>query len=202
MEVTKRIRVRCYTIKEAEFIMLFLVKNGFEGETYFYRNCCLFAQFALDTDGVCFVGIALSRGASMRVSNLHDSVARKDYIEVSKSKFISEITKFKLLLRKPWKDGDILIHNNCPHCYAVFKKYKDNDAFEAYFILDHKDAFFDATAFVEHYHFAYTKEIESLPLLFTFLMGALNEAGLCLPKNVERNPLPDNETKRLEEGDD
>lgn len=186
MEVTKRIRVRCYTMKEARFIMHLLVKNGFEGVTNdSYRDCDLFAWSAFDSDGVCFVGIALSRGASMRVSNLHDSVARKDYVEVSKSKFISEITKFKQLLRKPWKDGDILIHNNCPHCYAVFKKYKDNDAFEAYFILDHKDAFFDATAFVEHYHLAYTKEIEDLPLLFTFLMGALNEAGLCLPRKVE-----------------
>ena len=99
MEVTKRIRVRCYTMKEARFIMHFLVKNGFEGVTNdSYRDCDLFAWSAFDSDGVCFVGIALSRGASMRVSNLHDSVARKDYVEVSKSKFISEVTKFTQLL--------------------------------------------------------------------------------------------------------
>lgn len=93
---TKRIRVKCYTMKEARFIMLFLVKNGFEGVTNdSYRDCDLFAWSAFDSDGVCFVGIALSRGASMRVSNLHDSVARKDYVEVSKSKFISEVSNFR-----------------------------------------------------------------------------------------------------------
>lgn len=188
MEVTKRIRVRCYTMKEARFIMHFLVKNGFEGVTNdSYRDCDLFAWSAFDSDGVCFVGIALSRGASMRVSNLHDSVARKDYIEVSKSKFISEITKFKQLLRKPWKDGDILIDNGYPKDYAVFRKYNNDDTFEAYFILEDKTAHFDETAYVEDYHLANTKEVENLPMLFCFLMGKLNKAGLCLPKKGGRN---------------
>lgn len=103
----KRIRVRCYTMKEARFIMLFLIKCHFEGVTNdSYRDCDLFAWSAFNSDGVCFVGIALSRGASMRVSNLHDTYARKNYLEVSKSKFLEEVGKFfvrewkKKLIRK------------------------------------------------------------------------------------------------------
>lgn len=122
----------------------------------------------------------------MRVSNLHDSVARKDYVEVSKSKFISEVTKFKQLLRKPWKDGDILVCSRYPNCYAVFKKYIDNNTFDAYFIYDNKNAYFDATAFSEAYHLASAKELEGLPRLFLYLMKYLNDAGLCLPKKVNK----------------
>ena len=96
MKKIKRIRVRCYTMKEAKFIMLLLIKQGFEGVTNdSYRDCDLFAWSAFDSDGVCFVGIELLTGASMRVSNLHDSVSRKEYTEVSKSKFISEVTNFR-----------------------------------------------------------------------------------------------------------
>lgn len=105
-------------------------------------------------------------------------------------------------LPQQWEDGDILIHNNYPHCYAVFKKRKDYDTFEAYFVLDNKNAYFDATVSSGHYRLANAKEIEGLPLLFTFLMGALNKAGFCLPKNVAQNPLPDNKINRLEDGDD
>ena len=90
------------------------------------------------------------------------------------------------LPRRQWNDGDILVNDRYTHCYAVFKKYKDNDTFEAYFILDNKDAYFDATASVEHYRLANTKELEGLPRLFVLLMGALNEVGLCLPKEVEQ----------------
>jgi len=106
------------------------------------------------------------------------------------------------LPRGRWKDGDVLVNNKFSGCYAVFKKYNNDGTFEVYFTLDQKTAHFDTAAFVEAFHLATTAEIENLPLLFCFLMGRLNEAGLCLPKNVERNPLPDNETKRLEESDD
>ena len=186
-EKIKRIRVRCYTMKEARFIMHFLMENGFEGVTNdSYRDCDLFAWSAFDSDGVCFVGIALLRGASMRVSNLHDSVARKDYVEVSKSKFISEITKFKQLLRKPWHDGDILVCKRYPNCYAVFKRYDVNDTFDAYFIYDNKNIYLDATAFTEAYRLASAKDTEGLPRLFSYLMKYLNDAGLCLPKKIEQ----------------
>lgn len=38
--------------------------------------------------------------------------------------------------------------------------------------------------FAEAYHLANAKDIENLPRLFCYLMGYLNEAGLCLPKKV------------------
>ena len=88
------------------------------------------------------------------------------------------------LSRQQWKDGDILVCSRYPNCYAVFKKYDVNDTFDAYLIFDNKNAYFDATAFAEAYHRASTQELKSAPRIFTFLMGALNEAGLCLPKEV------------------
>ncbi len=106
------------------------------------------------------------------------------------------------LPQKQWKDGDVLVNNNYPSSYAVFKKYNDNGTFEAYFTLDQKTAHFDTAAYVEAFHLASAEELENLPRLFSFLMGNLNEVGLCLPKNVAQNPLPDNEIKRLKEGDD
>ena len=181
MEATKRIRVRCYTMKEARFIMLFLVENVFEGVTNdSYRDCDLFAWSAFDSDGVCFVGIELSRGASMRVSNLHDSVARKDYIEVSKSKFMSEITKFKQLLRKPWKDGDILIDDSDPKSYAVFKKYGTGLIFRAYFVLIDKTAYFDTLANVRHYHLANEEEKKVFHMQYSRLWSNMKAANTVL----------------------
>lgn len=76
----------------------------------------------------------------------------------------------------PWKDGDILVCNRYPNCYAVFKKYIDNNTFEAYFIYDNKNVYFDATAFAEAYRLASAKNIEGLPRLFRSLMVYLNES--------------------------
>ena len=89
---------------------------------------------------------------------------------------------------RPWEDGDTLIDNGYPKDYAVFRKYNNDDTFEAYFVLAGKTADFDATAYVEDYHCATTEELKAVPRLFTFLMGALNEAGLCLPKKVSLKP--------------
>lgn len=116
----------------------------------------------------------------------HDNQIVGSFIDFELAQVIMDNYREIELLRKPWNEGDILVNDRYTHCYAVFKKYKENDTFEAYFILDNKNAYFDATASVEHYRLANTKEIEGLPLLFTFLMGALNEAGLCLPKEVEQ----------------
>lgn len=84
----------------------------------------------------------------------------------------------------PWKDGDILVDSNYPGNYSVFKKYNNYGTFEAYFFLEGKTALFDNTAYVEGYHLASEKEMKNLPPLFSLLMGALNNAGLCLPKKV------------------
>ena len=115
----------------------------------------------------------------------HDNHITSALIDSEIGAIIMDNYKEIKLTREPWKDGNILVNDRYIHCYAVFKKYKDNDTFEAYFILDNKNAYFDATASVGHYRLADTKEIEGLPLIFTFLMGALNNAGLCLPKKVE-----------------
>ena len=86
-------------------------------------------------------------------------------------------------LPQQWKDGDILVDDGDPKSYAVFKEYnKEFNAFRAYFILNNKTAYFDTPANVGHYHLASAEEIKSLPLLFCFLMGKLNDAGLCLLK--------------------
>ena len=106
------------------------------------------------------------------------------------------------LPQRRWKDGDILIDNNDPKSYAVFKEYNKDHTFGAYFILINKTAYFNTSASVETFHRATTEELKTVPRLFVLLMGALNEAGLCLPKNVAQSHLPDNEAKRLEEGDD
>lgn len=90
------------------------------------------------------------------------------------------------LPQRQWNDGDILVCNRYPNCYAVFKKYIDNNTFDAYFIYDNKNAYFDATVFSGDYHRASAKEIEGLPRLFSYLMAYLNASGLCLPKEVNK----------------
>lgn len=87
----------------------------------------------------------------------------------------------------PWKNGDILIDDSEPKSYAVFKEYKEFHAFRAYFVLNNKTAYFDTPANVGHYHLASEEEIKNLPPLFSLLMGALNEVGLCLPKEVGKS---------------
>ena len=93
------------------------------------------------------------------------------------------------LPQRQWEDGDILIYDRYPYCYAVFKKYKGNNTFEAYFIYDNKNVYFDATAFSEAYRLANAKEIEGLPILFSYQMAYLNNAGLCLPKARSTNKI-------------
>lgn len=66
----------------------------------------------------------------------------------------------------------------------MFKKYNGDNIFEAHFVFYEKAAHFDTLENVEHYHLASEEEIKNLPPLFSLLMGALNNAGLCLPKKV------------------
>ena len=86
----------------------------------------------------------------------------------------------------PWKNGYILIDDSKPKCYAVFKEYNKGHTFEAYFILINKTAYFNTSASVETFHLASAEELKEVPRLFTFLVRALKEAGLCLPKKVEQ----------------
>ena len=94
--------------------------------------------------------------------------------------------EIKLPQRQEWKEGDILVDDSNPKSYAVFKEYGKGVAFRAYFFLCDKIVYFDTTASVTHYHLANAEELENLPRLFSFLMGNLNEVGLCLPKKVDQ----------------
>ena len=62
-----------------------------------------------------------------------------------------------------WKDGDVLICDKWPGQCAVFKKYREDGAFETYLTFDDDGISFNATAPVELYHLASGKELRSLP---------------------------------------
>ena len=65
-----------------------------------------------------------------------------------------------------WKDGDVLICDKWPGQCAVFKKYREDGAFEAYFIIEKGGVSFNATAPVELYHLASGKEFEVAAKMF------------------------------------
>lgn len=114
----------------------------------------------------------------------HENEISVALIDSEVARIIMDNYKEIELPRRLWKDGDVLVNNNYPGCYAVFKKYNVNGTFEAYFTLGGKTAIFDATAYVEGFHFASKEELKEVPCIFTFLIGALNKAGHCLPKKV------------------
>ena len=64
------------------------------------------------------------------------------------------------LPRQEWKDGDVLICDKWPGQCAVFKKYREDDVFEAYLTVDEGGVSLNATAPVEVYHLASGKEFE------------------------------------------
>lgn len=84
----KRIKVQAYNFKEANEIICYLLRNGYEGvQNDSYRYCDIMAKSALNK-GKCFICVCCVEGSSMRISNTHDKEHRK-YKEVSKSKFLS-----------------------------------------------------------------------------------------------------------------
>ena len=114
----------------------------------------------------------------------HENVIYVTLIDSELAQVIMDNYKEIELTPLPWKDGDILIDDNYPKSYAVFKEYNEGHTFGAYFILINKTAFFNTSALAETFHRATTEELKTVPRLFVLLMGALNEAGLCLPKKV------------------
>ena len=71
------------------------------------------------------------------------------------------------LPRQEWKDGDMLLCDKFPGQCAVFKKYREDGAFETYLIFDDDDEIsFNATAPVEIYHLASGKEFEDAAKMF------------------------------------
>jgi hypothetical protein len=116
----------------------------------------------------------------------HDNQIVGSFIDSELAQVIMDNYKEIELPPFPWKEGDILVDDSNPKSYAVFKEYGKGLAFRAYFFLCDKIVYFDTTASVTHYHLANAEELEILPRLFSFLMGNLNEVGLCFPKKVDQ----------------
>lgn len=87
MRTRKRMRVRVYTLDEAEALMKDMMLRGYEGvQNDSYRYCRESAAAALNS-GCCYI---CNAGCSIYVANGHDP-KRKRYTDVSKSKFICEL---------------------------------------------------------------------------------------------------------------
>lgn len=88
-----------------------------------------------------------------------------------------------VLPRRQWKNGDILVHERWPYRYAVFKKYKDNDTFEAYLIhLKNLMVCIDTLESVECYHLASAEEIRKVSKSLYAFLNNLEALRKCLSK--------------------
>lgn len=87
MSSRKRMKVRVYTLDEAEALMADMMQRGYEGvQNESYRYCKESAEAALKS-GCCYI---CNTGGSIYVANGHDP-KRKNFLDVSKSKFIFEL---------------------------------------------------------------------------------------------------------------
>ena len=90
------------------------------------------------------------------------------------------------LPQRQWHDGDILVCKRYPNCYAVFKKYKDNDTFETYFVhlnnICNKTVHFDTLEPVRCFHLASAEKKSKCLKLFYGLLNNLDAFRKCLPK--------------------
>lgn len=87
MRSRKRMKVRVYTLDEAEALMADMMCRGYEGvQNESYRYCRESAEVALES-GCCYI---CNTGGSIYVANGHDP-NRKNFLDVSKSKFILEL---------------------------------------------------------------------------------------------------------------
>ena len=81
------------------------------------------------------------------------------------------------LPRQEWKDGNVLVCDKWPGQYAVFKKYREDDVFETYFIFDDGGISLNATAPVEIYHLASGKEFEDVSKMLYAVLRKLFEVS-------------------------
>ncbi len=86
------------------------------------------------------------------------------------------------LPRQEWEDGDVLVFDKYPGCYALFKKYCNAYCFEAYFIIDGNSVIFNETASVGNYHLASEKELEDVGKAFYTMCRNFYDAS----KKLER----------------
>ena len=90
---------------------------------------------------------------------------------------------YKEIVLPRWKNGDILVHKRWPNRFAVFKKYKDNETFEAY-VINLKDLMvvWDTLESIESYHLASAEEIRKVSKSLYVLLNNLEALRKCLPK--------------------
>jgi len=83
IQTAPRVRVRVFTLKEAEDVIHTMMAAGYEGvQNDSYRYCKVTAKYALKS-GRCYI---CNDGCNIRVSDAHDK-KRKKFLDVSKSKF-------------------------------------------------------------------------------------------------------------------
>ena len=87
--------------------------------------------------------------------------------------------------QKAWKDGDILVYNSNPFLYAVFGKYRNEHAFETFFLLCKKEVFFNTVANIENYHLASEKEKEGFYRWYNYMMSHVKSVNDILRKDME-----------------
>lgn len=90
----KKIKVRAYTLKEAEEIMKFCLRKGYEGvQNDSYRYCKESAAYALKK-GICFICVHNSGSSRIIVCDTHWRKHRQ-FKELSKSKFMEKLTSYR-----------------------------------------------------------------------------------------------------------
>lgn len=88
-----KIKVRAYTLKEAEEIMRFCLSRGYEGvQNDSYRYCKSSAQYALQK-GVCFICVVSGAFGNIRVCDTHWRKHRA-FKELSRSRFEQTLTPY------------------------------------------------------------------------------------------------------------
>ena len=84
--------------------------------------------------------------------------------------------------QQPWKDGDVLLCDKFPGQCAVFKKYREDGAFETYLIFYDDGISFNATAPVELYRLPNEKELEDAAKMFYAMARKMFEVSKKLEK--------------------
>ena len=91
-----KIKVRVYTLKEAENIMKFCLKQGYDGvQNDSYRYCKESASHCLK-NGTCFICVSNGGFGNIIVCDTHWHKHRQ-YKELSRSRFEDTLIKYKYI---------------------------------------------------------------------------------------------------------
>ena len=112
----------------------------------------------------------------------HENKISATLIDSEVGRIIMDNYKEIKLPGQEWKDGDVLICDKWPGQCAVFKKYREDDVFETYFIFDDGGLSFNATAPVELYHLANGKELEEAVKMLYAVVRKIFEVSKKLEK--------------------